>query len=363
MTGPCARAAPIATERLRALERRAERGRVPLFGTLELTQRCNLRCAHCYLSEDARRGAGAELGTPEVLRLLEEAARAGCLFLLVTGGEPLLRPDLPGIYRRARELGLVVTVFTNATRVDPAVAELLAGAPPRLVEVSLYGATPATHDGVTGVPGSHARALAGIATLMRAGVRVGLKTMVLRSNAAEVADLEAFAARLGVRFRLDAAVNPRLDGDRRPLAERVEPEVSVPIELADPARRGGYVARLSTGAGGGAAGSVYGCRAGVTAFHLDPAGVLRPCLIARRVAADARERGFAGAWRAVGEALDRLRPAPARPCDACERRALCDPCAAFFELETGAPDVPAPYLCAVADHRARALADHAGRTP
>jgi MoaA/NifB/PqqE/SkfB family radical SAM enzyme len=354
--------APIATERLRALEHRAELGRIPLFGTLELTQRCNLRCAHCYLSEGARRGSGAELGTAEVLRLLEEAARAGCLFLLVTGGEPLLRHDFPGIYRRARELGLVVTVFTNATRVDAAVARLLADAPPRLVEVSLYGATPATHDGVTGVPGSHARALEGVATLMRAGVRVGLKTMVLRSNAGEVVELEALAARLGVRFRLDAAVNPRLDGDRRPLAERVEPEISVPIELADPARREGYAARLADGAGG-AAESFYGCRAGVTAFHLDPAGVLHPCLIARRVAADARERGFDAAWRAAGEALDRLRVSPARPCHACARRALCDRCVAFFELETGAADVPAPYLCAVADRRARALADHAGRTP
>ena len=65
-------------------------GRSPVTGSVELTYRCNLRCAHCYIPHRSGRG---ELSTDEWKGLLDQVAEAGCLYLLVTGGEPFLRRD------------------------------------------------------------------------------------------------------------------------------------------------------------------------------------------------------------------------------------------------------------------------------
>ena len=116
-----------------------------------------------------------ELTTAAVKAALNEWAAAGVLFLTLSGGEPLLRKDFADIYRYARELGLVVTVFTNGTRLTDAIADLFRELPPRKVEISLYGATAATHDAITGIPGSHAAAWAGIRRLLANGTRASSK--------------------------------------------------------------------------------------------------------------------------------------------------------------------------------------------
>ena len=73
---------------------------MPVSGAFDLTYRCNLRCVHCYCGHATAQSPaqGAELGTDEVLRLLAEAADAGCLQLVLSGGEPLLRRDFAQIY-------------------------------------------------------------------------------------------------------------------------------------------------------------------------------------------------------------------------------------------------------------------------
>jgi len=91
-----------------------------------LTHRCNLRCVLCYRgASDLQARAGshsaterAEMTTGQVLSVISEVARAGCLFLLITGGEPLLWSDSAEVYRFARSQGFLVTVFTNGPLVS-----------------------------------------------------------------------------------------------------------------------------------------------------------------------------------------------------------------------------------------------------
>ncbi len=167
-----------------SLRRRVAGRRVPLGGTIELTRRCNNRCAHCYNNLPADdRAAQEELGEGAWKRILDEAAEAGCLYLLFTGGEPLLRPDFGAIYEHARRRGFFVTLFTNGTHLTEETADLLAAMPPLAVEVTLYGATRTTWERVTGVPGSYERSLAGIERLRRRGVRLRLKTTLRHAPA------------------------------------------------------------------------------------------------------------------------------------------------------------------------------------
>jgi radical SAM protein with 4Fe4S-binding SPASM domain len=337
---------------------KACRDRVPVFGSLDLTYRCNLRCAHCYVGHLAgqSRSEATELPTEEVAGLLSAAADAGCLMLVLSGGEPLLRPDFLDIYTVAKRLGMLVTVFTNATLVTQRHVQTFEDLPPHAVEVSVYGATEATYERVTGVPGSFWRARRGIDLLLSAGVSIVLKTMILRDNADEVAAVERWAGDLGVRFRMDPLVTPRLDGDRTPLDQRVEPDVAVAIELGDEARREAVSAFLDRERTAGTVGApradrLYYCGAGIASFHVDPAGYLRPCLMSRSIAHNAPALGFVAAWKATTAAVDAATWEGVGGCAECPRILLCGYCPGLFELENRTPAHPPEYVCRLGECR------------
>ena len=105
--------------------------------------------------------------------------------------------------------------------------------PPQLVEVSLYGASEAVYESVTGIPGSYRRCLAGVDALLRRGVTVGLKTVILTENVHEVQAMRSMADERGVAFRVDPAVFPCRDGDQAPIDHRIDPQQAVALEMAD----------------------------------------------------------------------------------------------------------------------------------
>ena len=104
-------------------------GRVPLQGTLETTYRCNLACAHCYVNQPAGSAEerAREIPTERLLDLVDEFVQEGCLELLLTGGEVLVRADFPRVYLHALSRGLLVTIFTNGTLITDRIADLQIG--------------------------------------------------------------------------------------------------------------------------------------------------------------------------------------------------------------------------------------------
>ena len=304
---------------------------LPLSGSVELTFRCNLRCHHCYVPSPAARPA--ELDTQAVCGVLDSLAAHGVLMLLFTGGEPLLRADFRTLYQHARSLGLLVTVFTNATLIDDTLADFLAGMPPRRVEVTMYGATPATCARVTGATDAYERFQRGVQRLLDRRIPLHLKTMALRANAHELPSMRQWAEARAIPFRFDGVVNPRLDGDRAPLAERVAPDdLSALLDLGAVPSETGTDSRL------------FRCGAGARTFHVDPAGQVHPCLMWRVEPYDLL-RGSVREWNERMAEL-RLRHAPpGSRCRDCPRRVACPTCAAASRLETGAAGAPVPYLC------------------
>ena len=94
-------------------------GRVPLSIGIEPTARCNLRCTHCYVPGPAASAVHGELDAAEWKEILDRAAELGTFYLLITGGEPFVRDDILEIYRHAKRLGMLVTLFTNGTLLEP----------------------------------------------------------------------------------------------------------------------------------------------------------------------------------------------------------------------------------------------------
>src|SRR5947207_1591546 len=121
----------------------------PLSAYLELTYRCNWRCVFCY---NPRHFDRAGLSAAEWIAVLDELRRLGTLTITLTGGEPLAHPEFFEIATAARERAFAIRVFTNGALIDEAAADHLARLDPLVVELSLHGASAATHDAATGTP-------------------------------------------------------------------------------------------------------------------------------------------------------------------------------------------------------------------
>jgi radical SAM protein with 4Fe4S-binding SPASM domain len=338
------------------LFRRAEAARVPLSGSLELTRRCNLRCIHCYLGpqECVRSDLRSEMTTAQVLAIIDQIVAAGCLNLLITGGEPLLRPDFDTIYRHAKLAGLHVTVFTNGTLLTDRIIDLFRDLPPWIVEVSVYGATAATYEQITGIPGSYNRCLAGIRRLSEAGIRLCLKTMLMTKNSHELGAIEDLAQTYGAKFRFDPVLNTCLDGGREPLRLRVDAAQVVRLEFANPERAQKWVDVHTRYPNLAPSDRLYPCGAAETGFHVDAFGNLQPCVMLPEVSRSLLSGAFAEAWASLAY-LRQVKVDSASGCALCPRRLYCGYCPGLLALENGNAQIPSRYLCALGDERLQAI--------
>ncbi len=152
-----------------------------------LIRRCNLNCIHCYsLSADV--DFPGELSTEEVFRVMEDLRAAGVPVLILSGGEPLLRPDIFEISARAKATGFYLGLSTNGALIDAATADRIAAVGYDYVGVSLDGIG-AVHDRFRRQEGAFDRSLAGIRLLKARGVKVGLRFTLTERNVESFAPL------------------------------------------------------------------------------------------------------------------------------------------------------------------------------
>jgi len=343
------------TERdyLTYLKGKVERLRVPLSGDLAITHRCNLRCVHCYVGSGQNHPSfpREELTTAQWLTLLDDVTKAGCLFLLITGGEPLLRDDFVDIYRYAKRKGLLVTVFTNGTSIRDEVLDVWEDLPPQTIEISLYGATAATYETITGIRGSYERCVRGIERLLERRLNVRLKTVLMTDNRHEFEAIKAMALRYGVKFRMDAEIFPRFNGDKTPLERRVSPEEAVDREFADQERSLQWIELFERSQGLPRTGTLYTCGAGMTHFHVDPYGHLKPCLMVQDLEYDLGDGGFLEGWKKVMPRIRKRKIPASSRCEVCSVKVACGFCPAFFRLENSDETVYSDYLCSMGQLR------------
>jgi MoaA/NifB/PqqE/SkfB family radical SAM enzyme len=263
---------------VRELHRRAAAQRRPVNGTFELTERCNLTCRMCYVCQspgDAARRA-RELSAAAWLDLARQAVDNGMVFLLITGGEVFLRPDFFELYTPLTRLGLILTLFTNGTLITEALAARLAEAPPSRTEITLYGATAATYEAVTGVPGSYVRCSAGIEALVKHRVPLGLKTTITRQNVGELDAMRQMAHNWGLPFSAGWLLSKRRDGALSEVADcRLSASECVALEATDRASASEWTEAALRESSLGHDRSFY-CQAGQAAFVVNPPGEMNP---------------------------------------------------------------------------------------
>ncbi len=180
------------------LARRAAGSEMPIWLTLGLTYRCQCRCVHCY-AEGRQRDPAQEMTTAEVKSVLGQAAEVGVLEVMFSGGEPLLRDDLPELVAHGRSLGLLTRLSTNGILLDREYVAALKEAGLTQVGVSIDHAHPAVHDRMRGLPGTFEAAVQGVRNLREFGIPCQILTYASRANVdSGLEDVVALGRALGV---------------------------------------------------------------------------------------------------------------------------------------------------------------------
>lgn len=332
--------------------------RIPVNGTIEVTNRCPLECAHCYNNLPMNDGVARrrELTTEEHKRLVDELSELGCLWILYTGGEIFARADFLEIYEYARRKGFLITLFTNATMITERIADFLAAHPPFDIEVTLYGRTKATYESLTGIPGSFEKCLRGIELLRQRNLPLKLKTVALTINKHEIASMKKFAADLGVEFKFDPMINPRIDCSASPLAVRLSPADVVSLDLEDPERVSEW-RRLALECAPalpaeGEDRMLYECGGGVNSFAIDPYGDMTICVLSHVDKYNVRDGSVREGWESFLRNVRGRKATRETKCTRCALKSLCGSCAANGELENGDAEAPVDFLCRTAHLRA-----------
>jgi len=335
--------------------------RVPIGGSIEVTQRCNNRCVHCYnnLAAGDKSALENELSLDEHCRIIDEIAGFGCLWLLLTGGEIFLRKDFLDIYTHAKQKGLLITLFTNGTLITSDIADYLAKLPPFSIEITLYGNTRKTYESIAGLPGSYDRCINGIRLLMERNLPLKLKTMAISQNKHEIFDMKRFVEEeLELGFKFDAMVNPRRDCSQSPLEVRLSPQEIVALDLEDSDRVAEwrqFAARFNKPVlDPEKVDKLYKCGGGSLSFAIDPFGRLAACVLSGDTY-DLRQGSFKEGWEKHLFSLRQKKITHRTKCSDCQIKSMCGMCPANSELECRDAEAPVDFLCQVAHLRTYAI--------
>ncbi len=321
-----------------------------------LTDRCNLRCTHCYNRSGPERRTEGELTTAEALGVIDDLAGMGVPLILFTGGEPLMREDIWDLARHARSRGLKMALSTNGTLITPAIARRIRDCGIEYAGISLDGARAKTHDRFRNSPGAFAATTAAFAACNEAGLRCGVRVTLTKENCGELEALVDLALMLGAsRFCLywlvpagrgcESYARLQLEKDEvtRALsllyrkAKETDPAAMEFLTVDAPQDCIHLLASMEKDgsedlaeARGLLASLQGGCSAGTRVANIDARGNVYPCQFARSpefLVGNIRNRPFSTLWAdTANPSLAMFRQKKARfggRCGVCRYRDLC----------------------------------------
>ncbi|MCP3922617.1 MAG: heme b synthase [Desulfobacterales bacterium] len=168
----------------------------PKLVAWEITRSCNLSCVHCRAAAHNGPYEG-ELNTEQCFKLLDDISEVGSPIIILTGGEPLLRPDIFEVAKYGTDKGLRMVMAPNGTLVTPENAKKMAEAGIKRISVSIDGSTKEKHDSFRGVDGAFESALNGIENAKEAGIEFQINTTITKLNHSEIPKILDMAEKLG----------------------------------------------------------------------------------------------------------------------------------------------------------------------
>ena len=315
----------------------------------EITRNCNLSCVHCRASATNGPYEG-ELDTATCLRLLDQIAEVGPAIVILTGGEPLLRPDIFEVAGYGTSKGLKMVMAPNGTLISKENAEKMASSGIKRISISLDGATREKHDLFRGVEGAFDGAFRGIANAKAAGIEFQINTTITQTNLDEIPKIQDLAIKLGAVahhiFLLVPTGRGKYIADQAINAEEYEETLNwfydqrenTPLQLKatcaphyyrilrQRAKKDGKTVTFQTH---GLDAVTRGCLGGTGFCFISHTGIVQPCGFLQLNCGDITQTSFPTIWNTSEVFLslrnyDNLKG----KCGKCEYRKVCGGCRA-----------------------------------
>ena len=327
---------------------------VPINGSFELLPLCNLNCKMCYvrLSREEMEKQGTLRTADEWLSLAEQMQKAGTLFLLLTGGEPLIYPDFKKLYLGLKKLGFIITINTNGTLLNEEWADFFAEKKPRRINITLYGADENAYKNLCNYPGGFEKTINALKFLKERDVPAKISFSATRANISALEDIYRIGKELDMLVETDTYMIPAIKERDLPISHqsRLEPEQAaaarVEVMRHDMGHKvlGEYIdAVLKETEKEATYPDCVSCLAGNCGFTINWKGEMKPCVTFDEPAVSVFEVGFDEAWRQISQRTKNFRLNP--KCVNCNLRVICPTCVASAFLETGSYDGVPEYLC------------------
>ena len=351
----------------------------PLTAAFELLPVCNLSCKMCDVRKSMKE-VQQEGGLKDGKWWLEKAKEAssyGLLFPLLTGGEPFLHPDFRQILTGMQDMGMQVSINSNATLIDRETAKWLGNHVPNRINITLYGASEKTYENLCGDGNAYKKVCDAVQWLKEYQVPVKFNTSITPQNVQDLEEMIRFAKKVEspiqaayymfppVRRNQDMiGQNDRLTPEEAGLARvkadflQGEPEwfvgmakrfsYFVPLEKCNLQPDENVKMKMS-------------CRAGHCSFWLDWQGNMRNCGMYSSVTLSTENRDFGEVWKELREQTHKVRYAPV--CAVCPNQPLCHSCIAMVANECGDINGKPEYLCRMNQAAAKYYQEYLKKIP
>lgn len=340
---------------------KAAHNHIPIMSAMELLPVCNLNCKMCYVRksmEEVNRAGGLKDGA-WWLDIARQMRDAGMLYPLLTGGEPFLHPDFRMILAGMLEMGLQVSINSNATMIDEETARWLSTHRPVRINITLYGASPESYQKLCGNAEAFRRVQKALDYLKQHEIPVKFNTSITPDNVHELEQILDIANAYGSPIQVATYMFPptRRDPSIVGTNHRMTPEkaglarVRADFHQETPER---FVAQAERFARFVPLDQIdfsaehypqmpMTCRAGNSSAWISWTGELTNCGMYGSVVCDLKGRSFAEAWKELYETTAQIRYRPA--CAMCPNMQLCHICIAMTYNECGSKEGRPEYMC------------------
>ncbi|MFA5794839.1 MAG: radical SAM protein [Candidatus Brocadiia bacterium] len=309
---------------LETIIEKAEKSLIPLSAHLEITRQCNLRCKHCYqIKSDCR----PEMPTEKILNVIDELRNSGCLYLLISGGEPLVRQDFLDICRKAHKSNLAIHIATNGTLINNHIVAQLSKLNIMDVSLSIYGACPETHDRITGKDSSFKQTISAIELLKKYRLNPRLKFIMMRDNITEYESMIKISSQLAIPYDMDPLITPCDNGDKNPLECRLSDN-----ELSEIYRK-----EYANMPAGPETNDNAGCSLGKSHCAINAYGDVYPCIQLPISAGNIMKQSFKDIWdnSKLFQEIRQYSNSRVDACKNCANKVYCRRCPGLAFVENG----------------------------
>lgn len=327
--------------------------RKPLYGQIELTYRCSYNCIHCYCKNEPK----VELEGCFWKDVIRQIFDLGGIELTFTGGDPLVYQDFLEVYKFARDLGFLVTIFTYGYNFTSELLDFLEVNPPLSIEITLNSLERENYEEITQTKDSFRKVMDNIYELKRRDLPLVLKCNGLKENKHEILKIKKFTEDLlgKKRFKFDSLIIPGLNGQLEPTKHRLSAEEIIEIEKQDKDMLEQRQEQLKRQTPFFNPDGLYHCNSWYGQYYINPVGILQFCHLTQKYSTDLKQEPFKQGFDKFRNTLKEKYKTNSK-CVNCELKERCYHCPSRAFLEAGNEEAPVPYYCQLAKARKNFMA-------